>query len=461
MPSWIFLVAPRLRVIVFVDRDPVVSESNTEFMISPGGRLQGQVRVAGDKSISHRSIMLGSLAEGTSEVTGFLDGEDCLATLNAFRAMGVEIEGPDQGRVVIHGVGLHGLKAPAGPLYMGNSGTSMRLMSGLLAGQAFATELTGDVSLSKRPMRRVSEPLNTMGARIEAEVDGTPPLHIDGGQTLQGIHYVLPMASAQVKSAILLAGLYAQGETCVIEPAPTRDHTERMLQGLGYEIRREGSRICLHGGGALTAQDIDVPADISSAAFFLVGATIAADSDLVLEHVGMNPTRTGVIDVLRLMGADIEVNNQRNIGGEPVADLRVRSAELEGIAIPEDLVPLAIDEFPALFVAAACAQGETVLTGAEELRVKESDRIQVMADGLKACGIDAEPRPDGIRIQGGQLHGGEVWSHGDHRIAMSFAMAGLRSDGPIHIHDCANVDTSFPGFADLARGAGLNIKVRP
>lgn len=461
MPSWIFLVAPRLRVIVFVDRDPVVSESNTEFMISPGGRLEGQVRVAGDKSISHRSIMLGSLAEGTSEVTGFLDGEDCLATLNAFRAMGVEIEGPDQGRVVIHGVGLHGLKAPAGPLYMGNSGTSMRLMSGLLAGQAFATELTGDVSLSKRPMRRVSEPLNTMGARIEAEVDGTPPLHIDGGQTLQGIHYVLPMASAQVKSAILLAGLYAQGETCVIEPAPTRDHTERMLQGLGYEIRREGSRICLHGGGALTAQDIDVPADISSAAFFLVGATIAADSDLVLEHVGMNPTRTGVIDVLRLMGADIEVNNQRNIGGEPVADLRVRSAELEGIAIPEDLVPLAIDEFPALFVAAACAQGETVLTGAEELRVKESDRIQVMADGLKACGIDAEPRPDGIRIQGGQLHGGEVWSHGDHRIAMSFAMAGLRSDGPIHIHDCANVDTSFPGFADLARGAGLNIKVRP
>lgn len=448
-------------MIVFVDRDPIVSESNTEFLISPGGRLRGQVRVAGDKSISHRSIMLGSLAEGTSEVTGFLDGEDCLATLNAFRAMGVEIEGPDHGRVVIHGVGLHGLKAPTGPLYMGNSGTSMRLMSGLLAGQAFATELTGDESLSKRPMRRVSDPLNTMGARIEAESDGTPPLCIDGGQSLRGIHYVLPMASAQVKSAVLLAGLYAQGETCVIEPAPTRDHTERMLQGLGYEIRREGSRVCLNGGGTLIAQDIDVPADISSAAFFLVGATISADSDLLLEHVGMNPTRTGVIDVLKLMGADIEVKNQRDIGGEPVADLRVRSAELKGIAIPEDLVPLAIDEFPALFIAAACAQGETVLTGAEELRVKESDRIQVMADGLKACGIDAEPKPDGIRIQGGQLHGGEVWSHGDHRIAMSFAMAGLRSDGPIHIHDCANVDTSFPGFADLARHAGLNIEVRP
>jgi 3-phosphoshikimate 1-carboxyvinyltransferase len=451
---------PKRREIVFVDRDPDVSESNTDFSISPGGQLCGQLRVAGDKSISHRSIMLGALAGGTSEVTGFLEGEDCLATLNAFRAMGVEIEGPENGRVVIHGVGLHGLKSPAGPLYMGNSGTSMRLMSGLLAGQAFSTELTGDESLSKRPMRRVSDPLNTMGARIESRSDGTPPLLIEGGQKLQGIHYVLPMASAQVKSAVLLAGLYAEGETCVTEPAPTRDHTERMLKGLGYDIRREGSRICLDGGGTLTAQDIDVPADISSAAFFLVGATIAPDSELLLEHVGMNPTRTGVIDVLKLMGADIEILNERDVGGEPVADLKVRSAELKGIAIPEDLVPLAIDEFPALFIAAACAQGETVLTGAEELRVKESDRIQVMADGLLACGIDAQPQPDGIRIRGGQLTAGEVWSHGDHRIAMSFAMAGLRSSGQIHIHDCDNVDTSFPGFAALARSAGLNIEVR-
>jgi 3-phosphoshikimate 1-carboxyvinyltransferase len=268
------------------------------------------------------------------------------------------------------------------------------------------------------------------------------------------------MASAQVKSAVLLAGLYAEGETCVTEPAPTRDHTERMLQGLGYGIRREGSRICLTGGGTLTAQDIDVPADISSAAFFLVGASIASDSELLLEHVGMNRTRTGVIDVLRLMGADIEVLNPRDMGGERVADLRVRSAELKGIAIPEELVPLAIDEFPAIFIAAACARGETVLTGAEELRVKESDRIQVMADGLKACGIDAQPQPDGIRIQGGALQGGEVWSHGDHRIAMSFAMAGLRSAGPVLIHDCVNVDTSFPGFAELSRKAGLKIEVK-
>jgi 3-phosphoshikimate 1-carboxyvinyltransferase len=343
---------------------------------------------------------------------------------------------------------------------MGNSGTSMRLMSGLLAGQSFSSELTGDASLSKRPMRRVSDPLAAMGARIEASPDGTPPLHIEGGCPLKGIDYVLPMASAQVKSAVLLAGLYAEGETCVTEPAPTRDHTERMLQGLGYEVRREGSRICLNGGGALKAQNIDVPADISSAAFFLVGASIALDSDLLLEHVGMNPTRTGVIDILRLMGGKIEVLNERTIGGEPVADLRVRSAKLHGIAIPEELVPLAIDEFPALFVAAACAEGETLLTGAEELRVKESDRIQVMADGLNACGIDAEPRPDGIRIQGSQLLGGEVWSHGDHRIAMSFAMAALRSTAPILIHDCANVDTSFPGFASLAVRAGLGIEVQ-
>jgi 3-phosphoshikimate 1-carboxyvinyltransferase len=459
-PCLRFLVAPKLRAIVFVDREPVVSKSDIQFIVSPGGRLLGQVRVAGDKSISHRSIMLGALADGVSEVIGFLEGEDCLATLNAFRAMGVAIEGPDEGRVVIHGVGLHGLKAPAGPLYMGNSGTSMRLMSGLLAGQSFSSELTGDASLNKRPMRRVSDPLATMGARIEASPDGTPPLRIEGGCKLHGMDYVLPMASAQVKSAVLLAGLYAEGETCVTEPAPTRDHTERMLQGLGYEVRREGSRICLSGGGVLKAQNIDVPADISSAAFFLVGASIAPNSDLLLEHVGMNPTRTGVIDILRLMGGDIEVLNERTVGGEPVADLRVRSAQLHGIAIPEELVPLAIDEFPALFVAAACAEGETLLTGAEELRVKESDRIQVMADGLTACGISAEPQVDGIRIQGGELKGGEVWSHGDHRIAMSFAMAALRSTAPILIHDCANVDTSFPGFADLAGRAGLGIEVR-
>jgi 3-phosphoshikimate 1-carboxyvinyltransferase len=401
--------------------------------------------------------MLGSLAEGVSHVYGFLEGEDSLATLNAFKNMGVQIEGPDAGRVVIHGVGMHGLKQPESDLDLGNSGTSMRLLSGLLAGQSFDCTLTGDSSLSSRPMRRVTDPLAEMGAEIVSTEGGTAPLNIKGRAELKGIEYQMPMASAQVKSSLLLAGLYAQGTTSVTEPAPTRDHTERMLRGFGYEVMGDGNRISLDGGGKLTACDIDVPADISSTAFFLVGASIAPDSDLLLEHVGMNPTRDGVINILRLMGADIEVLNQREIGGEPVADLRVRSAKLNGIKIPEDQVPLAIDEFPAIFIAAACADGETVLTGAEELRVKESDRIQVMADGLLALGIDAKSTPDGIRIQGGSLKGGEVDSHGDHRIAMSFAMAALRAEGEITINDCRNVDTSFPGFVQLAGQSGLQI----
>lgn len=428
------------------------------FRVQAGGRLSGSARVPGDKSISHRSIMLGSLAEGVTRVTGFLEGEDSLATLNAFRAMGVRIEGPEQGRVTIQGVGMRGLKQPAGPLDLGNSGTSMRLLSGLLAGQGLDITLIGDSSLSSRPMRRVTDPLATMGALIESTARGTAPLHIHPAEALTGIDYAMPMASAQVKSSLLLAGLYARGETCVTEPAPTRDHTERMLNGFGYQVRRQGNRICLSGGGKLTACDLDVPADISSAAFFLVGASIAAGSDLTLEHVGINPTRDGVITILRLMGADIEVLNPRDVGGEPVADLRVRSAPLKGIRIPEELVPLAIDEFPALFIAAACAEGETLLTGAEELRVKETDRIQVMADGLLALGIQAEPTPDGIRIRGGSLTGGHVDSQGDHRIAMSFAMAALRAGGEILIDDCANVNTSFPGFATLAAGAGLQIE---
>ncbi|MFA7095989.1 MAG: 3-phosphoshikimate 1-carboxyvinyltransferase [Gammaproteobacteria bacterium] len=427
------------------------------FRVEPGGALCGRLRVPGDKSISHRSIMLGSLAEGVTEVHGFLEGEDSLATLETFRAMGVRIEGPEQGKVVIHGVGLHGLRRPAGPLYLGNSGTSMRLLAGLLAGQAFDTELTGDASLSKRPMKRVTEPLALMGARIETTPQGTAPLRIRGGSRLKGIHYDLPVASAQVKSCVLLAGLYAEGRTCVTEPAPTRDHTERMLRGFGYAVETRDNRVCLEGGGRLTATRIDVPADISSAAFFLVGASIAPGSDLLLEHVGINPTRTGVIDILRQMGADIELMNEREVGGEPVADIRVRANRLRGIRIPEELVPLAIDEFPALFIAAACAEGETVLTGAEELRVKESDRIQVMADGLRAVGIDARPTPDGMIVRGGALTGGRIDSHTDHRIAMSFAMAALRASGRIVIDDCANVNTSFPGFVALAAGAGLGI----
>ncbi|RRW46117.1 bifunctional prephenate dehydrogenase/3-phosphoshikimate 1-carboxyvinyltransferase [Pseudomonas luteola] len=428
------------------------------YIANPGGSLSGRVRVPGDKSISHRSIMLGSLADGTTEVEGFLEGEDALATLQAFRDMGVVIEGPTNGRVTIHGVGLHGLKAPAGPLYLGNSGTSMRLLSGILSAQAFDTTLTGDASLSKRPMNRVADPLREMGAVIETAEQGRPPMTIRGGQKLKGIHYDMPMASAQVKSCLLLAGLYAEGETSVTEPAPTRDHTERMLQGFGYPVTVEGNVARVRSGSTLTASRIEVPADISSAAFFLVAGSIAENSELVLEHVGINPTRTGVIDILRLMGGDITLENQREVGGEPVADLRVRSATLKGIEIPEALVPLAIDEFPVLFVAASCAKGRTVLRGAEELRVKESDRIQVMADGLKILGVSATPTPDGIVIEGGSMGGGEVESHGDHRIAMAFSVASLRASAPIRIRDCANVATSFPGFLELAAKAGVRVK---
>lgn len=427
------------------------------FLAKPGSSLSGRIRVPGDKSISHRSIMLGSLAEGTTEVEGFLEGEDALATLQAFRDMGVVIEGPHHGRVTIHGVGLHGLKAPAGPMYMGNSGTSMRLLSGLLAAQPFDTTLTGDASLSKRPMNRVAKPLREMGAVIETGPEGRPPLTIKGGQRLTGMDYEMPMASAQVKSCLLLAGLYAAGRTSVTEPAPTRDHTERMLRGFGYPVSVEGSTASVESGHKLTATRIEVPADISSAAFFLVAASIAEGSELVLEHVGINPTRTGVIDILKLMGGDITLENQREVGGEPVADIRVRAAKLKGIDIPEDLVPLAIDEFPVLFVAAACAEGRTVLRGAEELRVKESDRIQVMADGLIALGVKAEPTPDGIVIEGGSIGGGEVWAHGDHRIAMSFSVASLRASAPIRIHDCANVATSFPNFLALAAEVGIQV----
>jgi len=427
------------------------------FLANPGGKLSGRIRVPGDKSISHRSIMLGSLAEGTTHVEGFLEGEDALATLQAFRDMGVVIEGPHHGRVTIHGVGLNGLKAPAGPLYMGNSGTSMRLLSGLLAAQPFDTTLTGDASLSKRPMNRVAKPLREMGAVIETGPEGRPPLMIKGGQRLTGMDYEMPMASAQVKSCLLLAGLYAAGTTSVTEPAPTRDHTERMLRGFGYPVTVDGSTASVESGHKLTATHIEVPADISSAAFFLVAGSIAEDSELVLEHVGINPTRTGVIDILKLMGGDIALENQREVGGETVADIRVRSAKLKGIDIPEDLVPLAIDEFPVLFIAASVAEGRTVLRGAEELRVKESDRIQVMADGLIALGVKAEPTPDGIIIEGGSIGGGEVWAHGDHRIAMSFSVASLRATAPIRIHDCANVATSFPNFLALSAQVGIRV----
>ncbi len=435
-------------------------EKPVRFFASPGGTLSGRLRVPGDKSISHRSIMLGSLAIGETRISGFLEGGDSLATLAAFRAMGVNIDGPDAGRVRIQGVGLKGLKAPADALYLGNSGTSMRLMSGLLAGQSFDTTLTGDVSLSGRPMLRVVQPLISMGARIDTQAGGTAPLEIHGTAELAGIDYSMPVASAQVKSCILLAGLYASGTSCVTEPAPTRDHTERMLAGMGYPVQRQPGRVCIEGGHTLNGIEIDIPADISSAAFFLVGASIAPGSELLLEHVGVNPARTGIIEILQRMGADIEVSNERDVGGEPVADLQVRSAPLHGIDIPAELVPLAIDEFPVIFIAAACAQGRTVLTGAEELRVKESDRIQVMADGLQTLGINATATPDGMIIEGGALGSGCVDSHGDHRIAMAFSVAALRARGEIEILNCANVNTSFPGFVELAGDAGLLIDVR-
>ena len=436
-----------------------MSQSIT-FQVQPGGSLRGEIRVPGDKSMSHRSIMLGSLANGVTHVTGFLNAEDAMSTLQAFRDMGVRIEGPVNGEVTIYGVGKHGLKQAEKPLYLGNSGTSMRLLSGLLAGQAFDSVLTGDKSLESRPMRRVTQPLALMGAVIETQSDGTAPLTIRGqAGALKAIHYDMPIASAQVKSCLLLAGMYAEGETSVTEPAPTRDHTERMLSGFGYPVRRSGSTASISNQGELTATQIDVPSDISSAAFFLVGASIAADSDVTLKHVGINPTRTGVIDILRLMGADIEVLNERSVGGEPVADLRVRSSQLHGINIPEELVPLAIDEFPVLFVAAACAKGKTVLTGAKELRVKESDRIQVMADGLQILGVDAQPTEDGMVINGSPIGTGRVDSHGDHRIAMSFSIAGLRASGQITIDDCANVNTSFAEFKDLATSLGLQLSV--
>lgn len=437
--------------------EAAVTTQHITFVASPGGCVNGQIRVPGDKSISHRAIMLGSLADGTTEVEGFLEGEDALATLQAFRDMGVVIEGPHHGRVIIYGVGLHGLKSAPGPIYLGNSGTSMRLLAGLLAAQSFDSTLTGDASLSRRPMERVATPLREMGAVIETAAEGRPPLVIRGGHTLKGLNYAMPMASAQVKSCLLLAGLYADGVTTVSEPAITRDHTERLLRGFGYPVSVKDGQVSVESGHTLVATHIEVPADISSAAFFLVAASIAEGSELLLEHVGVNPTRIGVIEILRLMGGDITLENPREVGGEPVADLRVRSAKLKGIDIPEALVPLAIDEFPVLFIAAACAEGRTVLRGAEELRVKESDRIQAMADGLLALGVQVKPTPDGIIIDGGAIGGGEVQAHGDHRIAMAFSVASLRASAAIRVHDCANVATSFPNFLELCAQVGLRV----
>lgn len=423
----------------------------------PSRALKGEISVPGDKSISHRSIIFGALAKGTTVINGFLDGEDCLATLSAFQAMGVTVEGPDEQQVVIYGVGKYGLQKPKQVIDCGNSGTSMRLLAGLLAAQAFDSELTGDESLLKRPMLRISKPLIQMGADIST-VEGKPPIMIKGGKKLKGIHYVLPEASAQVKSCILLAGLYAEGQTSVTETGISRNHTEVMLESFSYSLKRSDNTISINANGELLATEIFIPGDISSAAFFIVAATIIPDSDILIRNVGINPTRTGILHILLEMGADIILLNQRQQGEEWVADIQVRYAPLKGIIIPSEMVPLAIDEFPIIFIAAACAHGQTILRDAKELRFKESDRIAAMVNGLGELGINAQALEDGALIEGGALQGGTVDSLGDHRIAMSFAIAGAVADSPVTIKNCANVATSFPLFVETAKELQLQIE---
>jgi 3-phosphoshikimate 1-carboxyvinyltransferase len=451
-----------------------MSGGSAKWIAAAGRPLTGRLRVPGDKSVSHRSVMLGALAEGTTRVTGFLEGEDTRSTAAILQRLGVRIEASGEGERIVHGVGLRGLRPADGPLDCGNAGTGMRLLAGLLAGQAFESTLVGDASLSKRPMRRVIEPLARMGARIDSE-GGLPPLRIHANSVLQGIDYECPVASAQVKSAILLAGLYAEGPTTVREPHPTRDYTERMLSAFGADIDFAPGIATLRPGRVLTATSVDVPADFSSAAFFLVAASVIPGSHLVLERVGVNPRRTGLLEALRLMGADLVVRAAGEQGGEPVADIEVRAARLRGAAIPEALVPDMIDEFPVLFTAAALAEGTTVVSGAAELRVKESDRIAVMAAGLRALGAVIDETPDGAVITGsgftangaatpsesrsGRLRGGRADSRGDHRIAMSLAIAAQCTEGDVVIDDVANVATSFPGFDALARGVGFGLRL--
>ena len=429
-----------------------------DWIASAGGSLRGTLEIPGDKSVSHRSVMFAALADGVSTIDGFLEGEDTRATAAIFSRMGVRIDTPSPSRRIVHGVGIDGLQAADGALDCGNAGTGMRLLAGLLAAQRFDSMLIGDASLSKRPMRRVTEPLAKMGVRIDTAAGGLPPLHIHGGRVLCGIDHTLEVASAQVKSAILLAGLYATGETVIREPHPTRDYTERMLSAFGVDIEFSPGFARLRGGQRLQAADIAVPADFSSAAFYLVAASIVPGSELRLKQVGLNPRRTGLLQALRMMGADIVEENPATHGGEPVADLVVRHAPLHGIEVPEALVPDMIDEFPALFIAAAHAQGATVVRGAAELRVKESDRLASMSAGLRTLGLRVDETADGATIHPGELQDGVVESHGDHRIAMAFAVGGQRARGDVRIGDVANVATSFPGFDALARCTGMALR---
>ncbi len=428
-----------------------------KFIVQPSTVVDSTVTVPGDKSISHRALMLGGIAAGKTVISGFLAGEDCLATMAAMSAMGVEVDRMSPTMVSIDGVGLRGLVEPAGKLDLGNSGTAMRLMAGLLSGQSFASVMVGDKSLTSRPMQRVITPLSLMGANIESD-NGCPPLRIRGGGQLRGIDYTLPVASAQVKSAVLLAALYADGITTVKEPAVTRDHTERMLSTMGVEVERTDRRISIRGDQTLDGLNIQVPADLSSASFVMLAAILSENAEVLIEGVGVNPTRTGVIDILQGMGADISLQNTRLYGEEPVADIRVRSSTLTGGSIDPRLVSLAIDEFPVLFVAAGAASGKTVFSGIGELRVKESDRIATMASGLRNLGIQVDETDDGATIHGGRFRGGEVESHGDHRVAMSLAVAATVAERAVTVNDVAAVNTSFPGFAKCLGKLGVDIQ---
>ncbi len=429
-----------------------------DWKASRSGGLQGTFTVPGDKSISHRAIMLAALAEGESRIEGFLEGEDTRATARIFSQLGVSIETPDAHTRIVHGAGLHGLKASNEPLDCGNAGTGMRLLAGLLSAQAFDSELVGDASLSKRPMARVIRLLETMGAHIDARDGNFAPLRIQGGRILRGQVLDTRVASAQVKSALIFAALYAEGESVITEPRPTRDYTESMLKALGWPIAFEPGRVSVRGGGRLHAGNIRIPGDLSSAAFLIAAALLIPGSDITLRNIGINPRRTGILQAFKLMGGDISLLDQRLESGEPVADIRIRHSELHGIELPEALVPDMIDECPIFFVVAALAQGKTRATGLAELRVKESDRIASMVKGLRSMGAQVEESPDGVLISGGTLAGGIVDSFEDHRIAMSFAVAGQCATGVTVIRDCANVATSFPGFVDLARAAGMKLE---
>ncbi len=431
------------------------------YEVHPAHQVSGAATVPGDKSISHRSLMLAGIADGMSEISGFLASDDCHATLRAMRALGVQIEQSSLSDVTVRGVGLRGLKSASHALDMGNAGTAMRLFTGLLAAQNFDSQLIGDESLMKRPMERVALPLRQMGASLST-AQGTPPIDIRGGQSLHGIEYRMPVASAQVKSAILLAGLYADGVSTVIAPALSRDHSERMLRSFGVRVETDDLTVRLYPPTQLQAQRLRVPGDFSSAAFLMVAGLLAASSaGLLIQNVGLNPTRSGLLDILRSMGGNIEVQNLRSAGAEAVGDLLVRKSALHGIMVPPALVPLAIDEFPVLFVAAAAASGETLVSGAEELRVKESDRIAAMSEGFRAMGVSHSVMPDGMRIvgrgDGAAFSGGVVDSRGDHRIAMSFVVASLRAAESIKIVDVANVATSFPNFGPLVRSIGIDL----